>query len=125
LIHREDKKEAKGKKCVINLRKYGYDHLSESREPFSNMSRTEKLIFTKRSGDYPAEPPADGLTAVVALVQLGSLPWRARPGSLSYFPLSDSWRTKQARTFDWTTRIMLLFRKYYEDTAGSAPKRGH
>jgi len=28
------------------------------------------------------------------------------------------------RTFDWTTRILALLRKYYEDTAGSTPKRG-
>ena len=38
-----------------------------------------------------------------------------RPSSLSYFPLSDSWRTKQARSFDWTTRILALLKQYYED----------
>jgi hypothetical protein len=38
-----------------------------------------------------------------------------RPGSLSYFPLSDSWKTKQERVFDWTTRILVLLRKNYED----------
>jgi len=38
-----------------------------------------------------------------------------RPSSLSYFPLSNSWMTKQERTFDWTTRILILLRQYYED----------
>ena len=38
-----------------------------------------------------------------------------RPSSLSYFPLSDNWRTKQARSFDWTTRILALLKQYYED----------
>jgi len=38
-----------------------------------------------------------------------------RPGSLSYFPLSDSWKTKQVRAFDWTTRILVLLRRYDED----------
>ena len=30
------------------------------------------------------------------------------------FPLSESWRKKSAREFDWTTRVLTLLRKYYE-----------
>jgi len=31
----------------------------------------------------------------------------------TYFPMSESWRKKKAREFDWTTRILTLLRKYY------------
>jgi len=37
-----------------------------------------------------------------------------RLSSSSYLPLSDSWRNKRNRLFDWTTRILILMRKYYE-----------
>lgn len=36
-----------------------------------------------------------------------------RPGSLSFFPLSDSWRKRNNRTIDWSTRTLLLLSKYY------------
>jgi hypothetical protein len=38
----------------------------------------------------------------------------ARPSSLSNLPLSDDWRKKNNRVFDWTTRILTLLRKYHE-----------
>ena len=38
-----------------------------------------------------------------------------RPSSISFFPLSDNWRSRQNRVFDWTTRVMILLRKYLDD----------
>jgi hypothetical protein len=32
----------------------------------------------------------------------------------TYFPLSESWRKRRNREFDWTTRILVLLRKYYD-----------
>jgi len=37
-----------------------------------------------------------------------------RPSRSTSFPLSDNWRKKAAREFDWTTSILTLLRKYYE-----------
>jgi hypothetical protein len=37
-----------------------------------------------------------------------------RPGSISSLPLSDSWRPRQNRTFDWTTRVLVLLRKVHD-----------
>ncbi|MEA3336611.1 MAG: hypothetical protein U9R25_11920 [Chloroflexota bacterium] len=31
-----------------------------------------------------------------------------RPASITYLPLYDSWRKRQNRTFDWTTRVLAL-----------------
>jgi hypothetical protein len=39
----------------------------------------------------------------------------SRPSSMSFLPLSDNWRNKQNRLFDWTTRVLILLRKYYKD----------
>ena len=47
--------------------------------------------------------------------ELGFWDFGPRPSPPSYFPLSDSWRTKQERIFDWTTRILVLLRRYDED----------
>jgi hypothetical protein len=38
----------------------------------------------------------------------------SRPSSMSFLPLSDNWRNKQDRLFDWTTRVLILLRKHYE-----------
>ncbi len=38
----------------------------------------------------------------------------ARPSSTSAVPLSDDWRHRQDRVFDWTTRVLALLRKYCE-----------
>jgi hypothetical protein len=35
-----------------------------------------------------------------------------KPSSLSNLPLSDSWKKKEYRVFDWTTRVLMLLRKY-------------
>jgi hypothetical protein len=35
-----------------------------------------------------------------------------RPDSLSDLPLSSSWRSRQNRLFDWTTRVLTLLRRY-------------
>jgi hypothetical protein len=35
-----------------------------------------------------------------------------RSSRSTYFPLSESWRKKRDREFDWTTRVLVLFRKY-------------
>lgn len=40
----------------------------------------------------------------------------AKSSSGSFLPLSDNWRDKQNRTFDWTTRILILLRKYCDDS---------
>lgn len=47
--------------------------------------------------------------------QQGYRDFGPRPGSKSYLPLSDSWRDRKNRQFDWTTRILILLRKYYDD----------
>jgi hypothetical protein len=38
-----------------------------------------------------------------------------RPSSISNLPLSDSWRSKDNRVFDWTTRVLILLRKYCDE----------
>jgi hypothetical protein len=38
-----------------------------------------------------------------------------RPSSISNLPLSDSWRGKNNRVFDWTTRVLVLLRKYCDE----------
>jgi hypothetical protein len=40
-----------------------------------------------------------------------------RPGYLSYFPLSGNWRKKRDRVFDWTTRALVLLRRYHDHDA--------
>lgn len=35
-----------------------------------------------------------------------------RPTSISNLPLSDNWRKKSNRIFDWSTRVLALLRKY-------------
>jgi hypothetical protein len=37
-----------------------------------------------------------------------------RPSSMSFLPLSDNWRDRQNRPFDWTARVLILLRKYYD-----------
>jgi len=37
-----------------------------------------------------------------------------RPSSGSFLPLSDHWGNEQDRRFDWTTRILILLRRFYE-----------
>jgi hypothetical protein len=39
----------------------------------------------------------------------------SRPGSMANLPLSDSWRSKDNRVFDWTTRVLVLLRKYCDE----------
>jgi hypothetical protein len=36
-----------------------------------------------------------------------------KPSSIANLPLSDSWRRKENRVFDWTTRVLILCRKYH------------
>jgi hypothetical protein len=35
-----------------------------------------------------------------------------KPSSISYLPLSSTWRIRQNRVFDWTTRVLVLWRTY-------------
>jgi hypothetical protein len=37
-----------------------------------------------------------------------------RPDSVANLPLSDNWRKKKHRQFDWTTRVLTLLRKFYD-----------
>jgi hypothetical protein len=37
-----------------------------------------------------------------------------RPASMTYLPLSDNWRRRKDRQFDWTTRILILLRRYLD-----------
>ncbi len=37
-----------------------------------------------------------------------------RTNSIVFLPLSDSWINRQNRKFDWTTRVLVLLRKYYD-----------
>ena len=39
------------------------------------------------------------------------------PSRLVELPLSDSWRNRQDRVFDWTTRILALLKKYSSDVS--------
>jgi hypothetical protein len=47
--------------------------------------------------------------------QQGYWDFGPRPSSTSFLPLSDNWRNKQNRLFDWTTRILILLRRYCEE----------
>ncbi len=40
----------------------------------------------------------------------------ARSTRSTYFPLSESWRRKGNRTYDWTTRVLVLLRQYHDRT---------
>ncbi len=37
-----------------------------------------------------------------------------RASTSYYFPLSESWRKRQNRLYDWSTRVLALLRKYYD-----------
>ncbi len=39
-----------------------------------------------------------------------------KPSSMGFLPLSDSWRERQNRIYDWTTRILILLRKCFDDS---------
>ena len=39
-----------------------------------------------------------------------------RPSSIAFLPLSDNWRERRNRLYDWTTRILILLRKYDESS---------
>jgi len=45
----------------------------------------------------------------------GLLDFGPRPSSIAFLPLSDNWYTRQNRLFDWTTRVLILLRKYLDD----------
>lgn len=45
-----------------------------------------------------------------------------RARSSCHFPLSDSWRTKQAQVFDWTARILALVQRAYHPDPSAPPK---
>ena len=40
-----------------------------------------------------------------------------RPVSSAFLPLSDQWRDRQNRQFDWTTRVLTLLRRYSKEPA--------
>ncbi|NIV29306.1 MAG: hypothetical protein GWN58_07305 [Anaerolineae bacterium] len=42
----------------------------------------------------------------------GTWDFGPRPSSGSYLPLSDSWRRRQDRRFDWTARVLVLLRRF-------------
>lgn len=46
--------------------------------------------------------------------QQGYWDFGTKPSSISFLPLSDSWRDRSNRLYDWTTRILILLRKYEE-----------
>ncbi|MEW6718283.1 MAG: hypothetical protein AB1345_12400 [Chloroflexota bacterium] len=37
-----------------------------------------------------------------------------RPSSIANLPLSESWKTRENRLFDWSTRVLNLLRAFYE-----------
>lgn len=39
----------------------------------------------------------------------------ARTNAITFLPLSDSWRERRQRQFDWTTRSLILLRRYYDE----------
>lgn len=43
-----------------------------------------------------------------------------RPASIANLPLSDSWRRKESRIFDWSTRVLTLLRNYSDPVARAA-----
>lgn len=44
----------------------------------------------------------------------------ARSRASADLPLSDSWRAKQNRAFDWATRVLILLKKFYADQNATA-----
>ncbi len=38
-----------------------------------------------------------------------------RPSSIACLPLSDNWRARRDRQFDWTTRVLILLRRFCDD----------
>jgi hypothetical protein len=46
-----------------------------------------------------------------------------RPGSIAFLPLSDDWRERQNRLFDWTTRALILLRRYCDDILANGGTR--
>ncbi|MHB0988407.1 MAG: hypothetical protein ACYC3P_07070 [Bellilinea sp.] len=46
----------------------------------------------------------------------GYLDFGPRPSSIAFLPLSDGWRERHNRIYDWTTRILILLRKYFDDS---------
>jgi hypothetical protein len=42
----------------------------------------------------------------------GTWDFGPRPGYVSVLPLSDSWRRRQDRRFDWTARVLVLLRRF-------------
>ena len=43
-----------------------------------------------------------------------------RPSYVSYLPLSDSWRRRQDRRFDWTTRVLALLTRFCDGLDGAS-----
>lgn len=39
----------------------------------------------------------------------------SRPSSLANLPLSDSWRRRDDRVFDWSTRVLTILRRYNDE----------
>ena len=37
-----------------------------------------------------------------------------RPSTTQALPLSDSWRDRRNRLFDWTTRVLIMLRRFYD-----------
>ncbi len=37
-----------------------------------------------------------------------------KPDSIACLPYTDSWRERKHRLFDWTTRVLILLRRYYD-----------
>lgn len=44
-----------------------------------------------------------------------------KPSSMAHLPLSDTWKERDNRQIDWTTRVLILLRQYYEHLATSTP----
>jgi hypothetical protein len=71
-----------------------------------------ELLTPFRSWRTHAKKPVDWLWEQRS--QEGGWDFGPRSTRSTYFPLSESWRKKRNREFDWTTRVLVLLRKYYD-----------
>ncbi|HRW05891.1 MAG TPA: hypothetical protein P5121_12385 [Caldilineaceae bacterium] len=64
-----------------------------------------------------AQPAIDWLWAQQNAARLWD--FGPRPASIANLPLSDSWRRKDQRVFDWSTRVLTLLRSYSDPVASA------
>jgi hypothetical protein len=79
---------------------------------FESWLSSIELLTPFRSWRTHAQKPVDWLWEQRS--QEGRWDFGPKSSRSTYFPLSESWRKKKNREFDWTTRVLVLLRKYYD-----------